>query len=75
MLMLLSITSFAQVTSSSISGIVKSPAGVPLGAASIIAKNSASGSEYRNATREDGRFNLSGLRVGGPYTITVTYVF
>ena len=74
MLMFLSITSFAQVTSSSISGIVKTPAGVTLGAASVIAKNIASGSEYRNVTREDGRFNLTGLRVGGPYTISVTYV-
>lgn len=74
MLLFVSLTGFAQVTTSSISGIVKSPDGKPLASASITAKNIGSGSEYKNASREDGRFNLSGLRVGGPYTITITYV-
>ena len=73
-LLLVCFAGLAQVTSSSISGVVKSPDGKTLSAAAITAKNIGSGSAYKNATREDGRFNLSGLRVGGPYTITITFV-
>ena len=73
-LLLVCFAGLAQVTTSSISGVVKSPDGKTLSAAGITAKNIASGSAYKNATREDGRFNLSGLRVGGPYTITITFV-
>jgi hypothetical protein len=31
-----------------------------------------SGTQYNTVARADGNFNLRGLRVGGPYTITVT---
>jgi len=30
--------------------------------------------KYTTTTRKDGRFNLNGLRIGGPYTVTVSYV-
>jgi hypothetical protein len=67
------LTSMSQVTTSSISGGVKSADGKPLETASIIVKNISSGTEYGNASRKDGRFNIMGMRVGGPYTITISY--
>ena len=70
----LSLTCFAQVTTSSISGIVTSKEGEVLFSAVIAVKNTSSGTLSGNTSREDGRFNINGLRVGGPYTITVSYV-
>ena len=29
-----------------------------------------SGTTYEAVTREDGRFTIPGVRVGGPYTVT-----
>ncbi len=62
------------VTSSEISGLISDVNGEPLIGATVVAIHVPSGSQYGTATREDGRFNISGLRVGGPYTITVSYV-
>src|SRR5690606_5695049 len=33
-----------------------------------------SGSEYGTSSRPDGRFTIPNARVGGPYTITITFV-
>lgn len=65
---------FSQVTTSSISGIVTSKEGEPLFSATIVVKNMSSGTLSGNTAREDGRFNINGLRVGGPYTVTVSFV-
>ena len=65
---------FSQVTTSSISGMVTSKEGEPLFSAIIAVKNMSSGTLSGNTARDDGRFNINGLRVGGPYTITVSYV-
>lgn len=64
----------AQISTSSIYGIVTDKAGQPLVGASVRATHVPSGTQYGISTREDGRFNLPGLRVGGPYTVKVTYV-
>lgn len=66
---------FAQgVTTASISGIVTTQAGEPLPGANIVAVHEPSGTVYGTISRVDGHYNLPGLRVGGPYTITVSYV-
>ncbi|MEN3038606.1 MAG: TonB-dependent receptor [Candidatus Kryptonium sp.] len=62
------------VTTASISGIVTTQAGEPLPGANIVAVHEPSGTVYGSISRIDGRYNLVGLRVGGPYTITVSYV-
>lgn len=62
------------VTTASISGVVTTQAGEPLPGANIIAVHEPSGTVYGTISRIDGRYNLVGLRVGGPYTITVSYV-
>jgi hypothetical protein len=66
---------FAQgVTSAEIAGLITDDKGEPLIGATVIAFHEPSGTQYGTSTREDGRFNILGLRVGGPYTITVQYV-
>lgn len=40
--------------------------------ARVSALHVPSGTQYNTVARADGNFNLRGLRVGGPYTITVT---
>ncbi len=62
------------VTTASISGQVTDQNGEGLPGASVIAIHSPTGTEYGNSTRVDGKFNLPNLRVGGPYTITVSFV-
>ncbi len=64
----------AQVTTSSIVGTVKSTDGQPLVGASIKATHIPSGSVYTSVSQEDGRFAISNMRVGGPYTVEVSYI-
>jgi hypothetical protein len=64
----------AQITTASMYGIVTDKSGHALVGASVRATHVPSGTQYGISTRDDGRFNLQGLRVGGPYTVRVTYV-
>ena len=72
--LLLNTSSFGQGnTTSSITGEVKTKSGAQLIGAAIVAVHTPSGTKYGTIAREDGHFDLSGLRIGGPYTITVSY--
>ncbi|MGB5288331.1 MAG: TonB-dependent receptor [Ignavibacteriaceae bacterium] len=62
------------VTTASLSGVVKDADGNPLPGANVIAEHVPSGSQYGAATRDNGFFDLPNLRVGGPYTVTVSYI-
>ncbi len=62
------------ITSSSISGIVTDQKGDALPGSNVVATHIPSGTEYGISTRGDGRYNLNGLRVGGPYTVKVSFV-
>ena len=62
------------VTTSSISGIIRDQNGQPLPGATIIALHTPSGTEYGTSSRTDGTFTIPNTRVGGPYTITTTFV-
>src|SRR5665213_1026383 len=64
---------FAQQTTSQILGTV-SDGKSGLAGATVIAIHNPTGTKYSTTTRRDGRYNLPGLRVGGPYTIKVTFV-
>lgn len=63
----------AQVTTSSMSGKVVS-LGEPVIGATVVVKHEPSGSVYGTVTNTEGRFNLNGMRVGGPYTVAISYV-
>ncbi|MFM9840480.1 MAG: carboxypeptidase regulatory-like domain-containing protein [Cyclobacteriaceae bacterium] len=62
------------ITSSSMDGVVTDQKGESLPGANVVATHLPSGTEYGISSRSDGRFNLNGLRVGGPYTIKVSFV-
>lgn len=62
------------VTTSAVSGTVTGAAGNPLASASIQAVHEPSGTRYGTLSRADGRFFIPGMRVGGPYTVTVSLI-
>lgn len=61
----------AQVTTSAVKGTV-TVAGAPVANATVVVVHTPSGSKKTLTTNSNGAYNASGLRVGGPYTITVT---
>ena len=71
--MIASVAMMAQVTTSSISGKIVDEKG-PLPGATVIATHIPSGSSYFTISNSEGRYNMQGMRVGGPYTIEVRYV-
>ena len=73
-IMCLSISAFAQVTTSNIKGLVLDENSEPLPGANVVAIHTPTGTKYGAATNFDGRYNLLNLRVGGPYTITISYI-
>lgn len=60
----------AQETTSTITGTVLSE-GSPVAGAEVEVLNTATGARSTATTTESGAFNVSGLRPGGPYTVTV----
>ncbi|AXT60015.1 TonB-dependent receptor [Aquimarina sp. AD10] len=68
------IISNAQVTTSNISGVVYDLEKQLLPGANITALHEPTGTSYGGTTNFDGRFDLINLRVGGPYTISISYV-
>lgn len=62
----------AQETTGTIRGQVSNEAGANLPGADVVITHVPSGSVTRTRTNAGGEFNASGLRVGGPFTVTVT---
>ncbi|HTU99597.1 MAG TPA: TonB-dependent receptor, partial [Luteitalea sp.] len=62
------------VTTGSLGGVVTNAAGQPVTGASVIAIHTPSGTNYETTSRDDGRYFIPNMRVGGPYVLTVTYV-
>ncbi len=65
---------FSQETTSEIQGIVSDTSGKGLAGATIVAVNEPTAARYTTTSRSDGHFNLPNLRVGGPYTIIISFV-
>ncbi|NJD19200.1 MAG: TonB-dependent receptor, partial [Gemmatimonadetes bacterium] len=62
------------VTTSLMNGVVYDANGAPLAGANIIAVHQPSATRYGAVTRSDGRFVIPGMRVGGPYQVTVSLI-
>ncbi len=62
------------VTTSALGGKVTDNTGGPLPGATVIAIHQPSGTKYGATTDFDGFYRISGMRTGGPYRITITYV-
>ena len=75
LLVLLPALTLAQgVTTGSIAGIVADARGAPVANATVIALHVPSGTQYRAISRGSGAYTLPNVRVGGPYTLTATFL-
>lgn len=63
----------AQETTSEIVGVISDPNGA-VSNATITALHHPTGTKYITTSRKDGRYNLPNLRVGGPYSLTISFV-
>ena len=70
----LALTASAQVTTASITGLVADQQKQTLPGATVRATHLPSGTVYVVATQTNGRFTINGMRIGGPYTIEVSFV-
>jgi hypothetical protein len=57
-----------------LNGTVVDNKGQSLIGANVVAVHTPSGTISGTVSRGDGRFNIPGMRVGGPYTVTATYI-
>jgi len=66
---------FAQgVTTAGIGGIVSDNESEPLPGATVLAIHTPTGTQYGTSTGADGQYRISNMRVGGPYTVTISFV-
>ena len=71
---MMTIISFAQITTSSISGVVVNEKKEVMVGASVIATHMPTGTTYKTVTNKTGAFVFPAVRVGGPFTVATNYV-
>ena len=71
--MLIISSAVAQVTTSGMSGKVKAGNEDVIGA-TVEAVHTPSGTRYVAVTNTKGQFNINGMRSGGPYEVTISYI-
>ncbi|RYY56431.1 MAG: TonB-dependent receptor [Chitinophagaceae bacterium] len=64
----------AQVTTSAISGTVKTSDGSGLAGATVTAIHLPTGTNYTTLSRTDGGYNIVNMVPGGPYKVEITFV-
>jgi len=69
-----SLFGFGQVTTSTISGVVKTESGEVVAGATIHATHEPTGTQYFGTTTKSGTFVIPAVRVGGPYTLHASFV-
>ncbi len=66
---------FAQgVTTARMNGLVTNEKGEPLTGANVVAVHEPSRTQYGTMAGTAGLFDLPNLRIGGPYTVTVSFI-
>ncbi len=70
--MLMAVSAFAQITTSSLGGRIVDNAGEPVVGAAVVAVHTPSGTTYGVVTNEDGRYAIQGMRSGGPYKVEIS---
>ena len=76
LLLTMTLTALAQVTTSSLAGKVTldNANGEEVIGATIQAIHEPSGTRYAAVTNTSGRFTIQGMRTGGPYSVTISYI-
>ncbi len=69
-----SVALMAQVTTSSLSGKVTEDDGQSLPGATVVATHLPSGTLYGATTNNLGMYSLQGMRPGGPYKVSVSFI-
>ena len=70
--MLVAVSAFAQITTSSLGGRVTDVNGEPVVGAAVVATHEPSGTVYGVTTNVDGRYAVNGMRSGGPYKVEIS---
>ena len=70
--MLVAVSAFAQITTSSLGGRVIDETGEAVPGAAVVATHEPSGTVYGVITNEDGRYTINGMRSGGPYKVEIS---
>ena len=70
--MFVGVTAFAQLTTSSLNGLVADASGEPVIGAAVIATHTESGTSYATVTNNEGRYYINGMRAGGPYKVEIS---
>jgi hypothetical protein len=65
---------FGQITTSTISGVVKNEKKEVLAGTTIHATHTPTGTQYKTTTNKSGTYVLPAVRVGGPYIIHASFV-
>ena len=73
-MLFVALSASAQVTTSALSGVVTDENQQAMIGATITALHTPSGTKYNAVTNMDGRYTIQGMRPGGPYTVTVSYI-
>ena len=68
------VSAFAQVTTSSMSGVVVEDNGETLAGAAVLAVHVPSGTKYAALANSEGRYSINGMRSGGPYTVEYSFL-
>jgi hypothetical protein len=72
--LLIGLSATAQTTTSKINGTITATTGETLFGANITALHTPTGTVSGTTALDNGRYALSNLRIGGPYTISISYL-
>ncbi len=65
---------YAQITTSSLGGLITEENGAPITGAAVVATHVPSGTIYGVVTNKEGRYTIPGMRNGGPYKVEISFL-